>query len=47
MTSRNKIAESFDELNEKIKFYEKYENFDVKDLIQDAEIVFIEEHICN
>ena len=41
------MSESFEELDEMIAEGEEYENKEVKDLIMDAEIVFLDEHICN
>ena len=47
MNPKNRVDETFEELDEEIKSLEKYENQQVKDLIEQAEIVFMDEHICN
>ena len=40
MNPKNRVNESFEELDEIIKETEKYADLEVKDLIQQAEIVF-------
>jgi hypothetical protein len=47
MSNRNKITESNEEIDEIIAKFVKYESYDVKDLIIDAEIVFLDFHYCN
>ena len=44
---KDKISESKEELELEIKSLEKYEKLELKDLVVNAEIVFLEEHICN
>jgi len=41
------VTETVEELEKELKVYEIYDKMEVRDMIKDAEIVFMDEHICN
>ena len=41
------MTETVEELEKELKVYEIYDKIEVRDMIKDAEIVFMDEHICN
>ena len=41
------MTETVEELEKELKVYETYDKMEVRDMIKDAEIVFMDEHICN
>ena len=41
------MTETVEELEKELKVYEIYDKMEVRDMIKDAEIVFMDEHICN
>jgi hypothetical protein len=44
---KDRILETEEELTEQIADLAKFENIELKELVQNAEIVFHAEHICN
>eukprot|EP00347_Sterkiella_histriomuscorum_P005285 403357183 len=47
VSNKEKVHESFEELEEEIKVLSQYESLDIKGLTENTEIVFQEEHVCN